>query len=256
VIVSDSIIFRETGKNPLIILDGKVQINAEINKINPSSIEKMEVLKNGSATVLYGDAGKNGVIIITSKAASNAASVKIIEPYASPIPKNAVYYVDGVKVDSSALKKIEPSKIATVNIWKGEKAMNKFGVDEGVGVIEIITKKATGLITVQDVKLEKVQVTNVPRGVFANVDGHSTVYFGESGKSNASIDSYTDLIVVNGKLLSPAEVNSTYKCSDFVTGGAIDPKTVNGKTRKGVLFLSSSSINLKDMLALIEKVLA
>ncbi|MCX6205613.1 MAG: N-acetylmuramoyl-L-alanine amidase [Bacteroidetes bacterium] len=254
VIVSDSIIFHETGKTPLIILDGQVQPNADVNKINPSSIEKIEVLKNESATVLYGDAGKNGVIMITSKAAMKESMKKPIEPSSSPIPKNTVYYVDGVKVDSSAMRKIERSNIATVNIWKGEKAMNKFGVDEGIGVIEITTLKASSISW--KVGQEKVQIINIKRNVFANVNGNSTVYFGDAGKSSASTEGITDLIVVDGKLLSPDELNSKYKSSDFITGGAIDPKTVNGKTRKGVLFLSSSSINLKDMLTLIEKVLA
>lgn len=257
VIVSDSVVIHEPTKQPLIIIDGKVQPNAEINKINPNSIEKIEVLKNESATVLYGDAGKNGVIMITSKAAMKESMKKPIEPSSSPIPKNTVYYVDGVKVDSSTMRKIEPSNIATVNIWKGEKAVNKFGVDEGVGVIEIVTKKATVTGSWRVLSLnQSVQVTNIKRNVFANVNGNSTVYFGDAGKSSATTEGITDLIVVDGKLLSPDELNSKYKSSDFITGGAIDPKTVNGKTRKGVLFLSSSSIDLKDMLTLIEKVLA
>lgn len=256
VTISDSIKVRESGKNPLIILDGVVQPNADVKKINPNSIERIDVLKNESATKVYGDAGKNGVIIITSKVGVKDPIKITLDAPQKGMPKNVVYYLDGVKVDSTIMSKTKPDQIATVNVWKGEKAMIKFGVDEGIGVVEIISKKDAEFKTVQDVKLEKVQVTNVPRAVFANVNGNSTVFFGDAGKSRASTEGITDLIVVNGKLLSPAEVNITYKCSDFVTGGAIDPKTVNGKTRKGVLFLSSSSINLKDMQALIEKVLA
>ncbi len=156
VLVSDSVIFRETGKNPLIILDGKVQPNSDINKINPNSIEKIEVLKNESATFVYGDAGKNGVILITSKNAIKDP-VKIIGPTTNPIPKNTVYYVDGVKVDSVAMHKIDPKQITTVNIWKGEKAVNKFGVEEGIGVIEVVTKKSTELNSAPSIKLFKVQ---------------------------------------------------------------------------------------------------
>jgi N-acetylmuramoyl-L-alanine amidase len=290
VIASDSIIFRETGKNPLIILDGKIQAITDINKINPNSIEKIEVLKNESATKLYGDAGKNGVILITSRPKRNditISDVKLEKVNAVDvklekvnIPSNVkvgeygvvegssqklqlfsnkvTYYIDGVKTDSAGLMKISPSDMTRMAVLKGDKAIAKYGPEAAHGVIEITTKKAANptLKTMQDVKLEKVQVTNVPRAVFANVNGNSTVYFGDAGKSNATTEGITDLIVVNGKLLSPAEVNITFKCSDFVTGGAIDPKTVNGKTRKGVLFLSSSSIDLKDMLTLIEKVLA
>jgi N-acetylmuramoyl-L-alanine amidase len=254
--VSDSIKVRESGKNPLIILDGVVQPNAEINKINPNSIERIDVLKNESATKAYGDAGKNGVIIITSKASIKDPIKITLDVPKTTMPKNVVYYLDGVKIDSTIMSKTNPNQIASVNVWKGEKAINKFGVAEGVGVVEIISKKATGNITIEDVKLEKVQVSNVRIKVFGNINGNSTVFFGDAGKSSASTEGITDLIVVNDKLVSADELNSKYKCSDFITGGAIDPKIVNGKTRKGVLYLSTSSVNLKDMQAMIEKVLA
>jgi N-acetylmuramoyl-L-alanine amidase len=153
VVVSDSIIFRETGKKPLIILDGKIQPNSDVNKINPNTIEKIEVLKNESATIVYGDAGKNGVILITSKVAVKDPIKITLDVPRNALPKNVIYFVDAVIVDSLTMSKIEPSSIATVNVWKGEKALNKFGVDAGVGVIEIITKKREVVVSDQ---LEKV----------------------------------------------------------------------------------------------------
>jgi N-acetylmuramoyl-L-alanine amidase len=257
VVVSDSIIFRETGKKPLIILDGKVQPNTDINKINPNSIEKIDVLKNESATKVYGDAGKNGVIIITSKVAAKESLKKPIEPYSGPIPKNVVYYVDGVKSDSNVISKINPNNIASINVWKeGGQVYNKYDVEPGVGVIEIVTKKAAEFKTVQDLKLEKVQVSYVPHDVFVNLDGHSTVFFGPRGGSNAAISSLTDLIIVNGKLMSPGELNGNYKHSDFIQAAAFDAGELNGKNKKGVLFLSSTSMKRKEIEAMIEKVLA
>jgi N-acetylmuramoyl-L-alanine amidase len=257
VVVSDSIIFRETGKKPLIILDGEIQSNSDVSKINPNTIAKIEVLKNESATKVYGDAGKNGVIMITSKAASKVANVKIVEPFSSPIPKNVVYFIDGVKSDSNAMRKIDPSKIASINVWKAvDQVYKKYDVEPGVGVIEIVTKKAAEFKTVQDLKLEKVQVSNVPHDVFVNIDGHSTVFFGPRGGSNAAIASQTDMIVVNGKLLSPGELNGNYKHSDFIQAAAFDAGELNGKNKMGVLFLSSTSMERKEIEAMIEKVLA
>ena len=53
---------------PLIILDGEVQpAEFDLNKIKPENIEKIDVLKDATATEMYGDKGKNGVINITSK---------------------------------------------------------------------------------------------------------------------------------------------------------------------------------------------
>jgi N-acetylmuramoyl-L-alanine amidase len=258
VIVSDSVVLRESNKKPLIILDGKVQPNTDINKINPNSIEKIDVLKNESATKVYGDAGKNGVIIITSKVAAKESLKKPIEPYSSPIPKNVVYFVDGVKSDSNAMRKIDPSKIASINVWKAvDQVYKKYDVEPGVGVIDIVTKKSTEANAGRLLRMDNsVQVTNKPIEVFKNVNGNSTVYFGDAGGSSASIEGITDLIVVNGKLLSPEELNSKYKCSDFIQAAAFDAEYFKGKNRKGILFLSTKSMKRNEIEGIIEDVLA
>ena len=51
--------------SPLIIMDG--QVRASLSDINPEDIESMEVLKDASATAIYGARASNGVILITSK---------------------------------------------------------------------------------------------------------------------------------------------------------------------------------------------
>ncbi len=51
-----------------------------------------------------------------------------------------VYFIDGVKSDSLTMSKIDPQSIASVNVWKGEKALAKFGGDGQNGVIDIKTK--------------------------------------------------------------------------------------------------------------------
>lgn len=55
------------GSDVLVVLDGIIIPNSQLNDINPKDIESMSVLKDKSATELYGEKGKNGVIIITSK---------------------------------------------------------------------------------------------------------------------------------------------------------------------------------------------
>lgn len=51
--------------SPLILMDG--QIRGSLADINPEEIESMEVLKDASATAIYGARASNGVILITSK---------------------------------------------------------------------------------------------------------------------------------------------------------------------------------------------
>ncbi len=51
---------------PLYVIDG-IPIDRGINEINPSEIESMEILKDASATAIYGSGGANGVVLITTK---------------------------------------------------------------------------------------------------------------------------------------------------------------------------------------------
>ncbi|MEO9021422.1 MAG: SusC/RagA family TonB-linked outer membrane protein [Ginsengibacter sp.] len=57
-----------TGDNsPLYVVDGFPIENPNNNAINPDDIESISVLKDASATAIYGARGANGVIIITTK---------------------------------------------------------------------------------------------------------------------------------------------------------------------------------------------
>ena len=59
--------------SPLYVVDG-VQVGTDASFINPADIERIEVLKDASATAIYGSAGANGVIMITTKHGSKGAT--------------------------------------------------------------------------------------------------------------------------------------------------------------------------------------
>jgi hypothetical protein len=54
-------------REPIYILNGKVISKDEMNKINPNTIESINVLKGEKAIAKYGKKGKKGVVEITSK---------------------------------------------------------------------------------------------------------------------------------------------------------------------------------------------
>ena len=54
-----------SNSSPLIVIDGV--IGASLNNIDPSDIDSMTVLKDGSAAAIYGSRGSSGVIIVTTK---------------------------------------------------------------------------------------------------------------------------------------------------------------------------------------------
>ena len=68
---SPSILIRgkrsiNASNDPLFVVDG-IPVTGGISEISPSDIESMEVLKDASATAIYGSRGANGVILITTK---------------------------------------------------------------------------------------------------------------------------------------------------------------------------------------------
>ncbi|MEI3117712.1 MAG: TonB-dependent receptor plug domain-containing protein [Parabacteroides johnsonii] len=52
------------SNDPLYIIDG---FPANMSSVNPDDIESLEVLKDASATAIYGSRGSNGVVLITTK---------------------------------------------------------------------------------------------------------------------------------------------------------------------------------------------
>jgi len=61
------------SNNPLVVVDGIPGV--DINAIQPSDIKSIDVLKDASATAIYGSRGANGVIIITTKSTRNGFNV-------------------------------------------------------------------------------------------------------------------------------------------------------------------------------------
>ncbi|WP_304252647.1 M56 family metallopeptidase [Parabacteroides gordonii] len=61
-------------EEPLVFIDGIKAADDAMSRIDPNTIESISVLKDASATKLYGAKAKNGLILITTK---NASSKKI-----------------------------------------------------------------------------------------------------------------------------------------------------------------------------------
>ncbi len=55
------------GNEPLYVIDGFPVYNENGPNLNPNDIESMEILKDASATAIYGSRGANGVVLITTK---------------------------------------------------------------------------------------------------------------------------------------------------------------------------------------------
>ncbi|AZQ59154.1 TonB-dependent receptor [Maribacter sp. MJ134] len=67
-----------TGSNePLFVIDGiVVGTNFNLNNINPSDIQSLEILKDASSIAIYGSRGANGVVLVTTKSGRGTGTGK------------------------------------------------------------------------------------------------------------------------------------------------------------------------------------
>ena len=57
---------KQASADPLVVVDG-IPFNGNLNILNPNDIESINVLKDATATALYGSRAANGVLLITTK---------------------------------------------------------------------------------------------------------------------------------------------------------------------------------------------
>jgi len=67
------------NRSPLVVIDGVPGGN--LNTIAPEDIESIDVLRDGSASAIYGTRGSNGVVIVTSKRGRTGAPVVELSSY-------------------------------------------------------------------------------------------------------------------------------------------------------------------------------
>ena len=87
-----------SGQSPLLILDGVEITNQMLNNIPPETIESFSVLKDATATALYGSHGANGVMIITTKNGrdSEKMTINLRAEFGASAPTRVPKVADGI----------------------------------------------------------------------------------------------------------------------------------------------------------------
>ena len=89
---------NSSARSPLIIIDGVEASQGDLNALDPEIIEGFSILKDATATAMYGTRGANGVMIVTTKSGANmekAAITARVEGYFS-MPTNKLEFADPV----------------------------------------------------------------------------------------------------------------------------------------------------------------
>jgi len=108
-----------SSDKPLIIIKKEIS-NEEMDKIDPSTIESIEVLKDTLATKFYGEKAANGVIIITTKRKTDSGSQQVETMLISGCVTNVK---DGKPLPGVAVL-VKGSTLGTVTDRYGKYSMN------------------------------------------------------------------------------------------------------------------------------------
>jgi TonB-linked SusC/RagA family outer membrane protein len=109
---------------PLYVVDG-IMVGTEADFLNPNDIEKIEILKDASATAIYGARGANGVIMITTKKGSKGKTNLTFD--ASFGVQNQRTFIDVANAEqfASAANKVAANDGSAVNpVWANPSALN------------------------------------------------------------------------------------------------------------------------------------
>ncbi|WP_163322448.1 carboxypeptidase-like regulatory domain-containing protein [Draconibacterium mangrovi] len=110
----------------VILVEG-IPYDGDINDIDPKTIESMEVLKDESATKIYGPIAKNGAISIKLKGSADLGG------------KSPLIFLDGEKY-SGDMDDIDPKSIQSIDVLKDASAVGIYGAEAKDGVILISTR--------------------------------------------------------------------------------------------------------------------
>ncbi len=103
------------NNNPLYVVDGLVVGN--INNLNASDISSMEVLKDASATAIYGNRGANGVVLITTKSGKKGKAKIQVDSFfgTSQVVQNIPVMTPAEFAEGVNLRDAAPGKPATID---------------------------------------------------------------------------------------------------------------------------------------------
>ncbi|WP_455168740.1 TonB-dependent receptor plug domain-containing protein [Aegicerativicinus sediminis] len=131
-------IMIKSDAKPDVYVDGKkFEFNVEL--IDKNIIESVNVVKGEQAIKEYN--APNGVILITTKfkADNNDTKIRIRGTGIKDGDSSPLIIVDGKVAEKDYLQKVSPEDIESINVLKGEKAMEEYKSPNGVVIIK--TKK-------------------------------------------------------------------------------------------------------------------
>ncbi|AWI25444.1 SusC/RagA family TonB-linked outer membrane protein [Flavobacterium pallidum] len=158
------------SNDPLIVIDGLPISNSTVGgstsilaSINPSDIDSFTILKDASATAIYGSRASNGVIIITTKKGGKSLAVDYNFQYGSGRAVNKVDVLSAAEF-RKAITDNRPADVpllGTANTdWQDEIYRNTDFVDHNITVKGSLFKKIPTRLSIGNTYQEGLRLTN------------------------------------------------------------------------------------------------
>ena len=130
--------------NDVMIDDNKIG-SIFLNAIDPKDIENIKVLKDPSATALYGSKGEKGVVIITLKKSKDTSKKDNLSGIENPNKDFPLIVVNDVEFSDPEVGKlfmnnVSPKRVESIVVLKDKKATEKYGEKAKNGVILVTLK--------------------------------------------------------------------------------------------------------------------
>jgi hypothetical protein len=78
---------------------------------------------------------------LTIRAADKVTISKFDSTAKSDITFNGIYFYNGKRISLQEVMNLQSVEIKSMNVWKGESAIKKFGAIGANGVVELFSKK-------------------------------------------------------------------------------------------------------------------
>src|SRR5690606_3417725 len=143
------------NRDPLYVVDG-VPFSGNLNSINPADIATTTILKDATATAIYGSRGANGVVLITTKAGSanesyvevdvkSGFNMQLIPRYnVITSPEEYIGYVwEGIYNRAAIGGEADPVAVANANLFTANYVpvgYNMWNVADGGELIDPVTR--------------------------------------------------------------------------------------------------------------------
>ena len=208
--------------DPLYVVDG-VQVGSSIDFLNPSDVESIEILKDASATAIYGTKGANGVVLVTTKKGGKGkTNLNISANVGVQFNANHLEMADADLFTSAVRTAVKDDNIAMTNLAYSEQYKGKLN---NINWQNEVTRPA----------LRQKYDVSASGG---NENTRANISFGYLNNQGIILNSFFNRIT--------ARANVTHKIKNFIHVGANIQYTHNERTGGGNLRNIAAAIPTMD----------